>query len=76
MKNSATAGGIGYTMEQSPTLATDGKTSVLQPKPVMLKIRQPRNEKLGGHGAMWKEDQAYTLATHQDQTLFQNGMGK
>lgn len=30
MKNSASAGGIGYTPEQSPTLATDGKTSVLQ----------------------------------------------
>ena len=30
MKNSASAGGIGYTREQSPTLATDGKTSVLQ----------------------------------------------
>lgn len=30
MKNSATAGGIGYTPEQSPTLMTDGKTSVLQ----------------------------------------------
>ena len=30
IKNSAAAGGIGYTMEQSPTLMTDGQMSVLQ----------------------------------------------
>lgn len=39
--------------------------------PIVLKIRQPRNPKLGGAGAMWQEDKAYTVATHQDHTLIE-----
>ena len=40
--------------------------------PVVLKIRQPK-KKGGGSGAMWKEDQAYTLVAHQDMTIFERG---
>lgn len=43
--------------------------------PVVLKIRQPK-KKGGGSGAMWKEDQAYTLVAHQDMTIFQKGFEK
>lgn len=40
--------------------------------PVVLKIRQPK-KKGGGSGAMYKEDQAYTLVAHQDMTIFERG---
>lgn len=49
------------------TAGSAGSTSA----PIVLKIRQPRNPKLGGAGAMWQEDKAYTVATHQDQTLIE-----
>ena len=47
----------------------NGACPVLQ-RPVVLKIRQPK-KKGGGSGAMWKEDQAYTLIAHQDMTIFE-----
>ena len=38
---------------------------------VMLKMRHTGTpNKGGGEGAMWGEDVSYTLATHQDQTMF------
>lgn len=36
----------------------------------VLKIRQPKIIGRGGAGAQYQDDQAYALATHQDQTLF------
>lgn len=45
-------------------------------KPLTVKIRQPRNAKLGGAGAMVTIDKSCTLSTHQDQTLFQPNEGK
>ena len=43
--------------------------------PTVLKIRQPRDPKRGGAGAMWQQEQSYTVATHQDQTLFTQTVG-
>jgi len=36
----------------------------------VLKIRQPKVKGRGGSGAQYQADQSYTLATNQDQTLF------
>ena len=42
------------------------------PKTYMLKLRHTGSENIGGgQGAMWGEDVSYTLATGQDQTMFQ-----
>ena len=46
--------------------------NIVRHKPVVLKIRQPK-KKGGGSGAMWKEDQAYTLIAHQEMTTFERG---
>lgn len=39
--------------------------------PSSLKFGNQKSRDGGGAGAMWQENQSYTLATHQDQTLFQ-----
>jgi len=51
---------------------TEGCAGETSGKPVVLKIRQPK-KKGGGSGAMWKEDQAYTLIAHQEMTIFERG---
>lgn len=60
-------------METQGTVETDKKSTTPDEEipPIVLKIRQPKVEGRGGAGAMWQENQSYTLATHQDQTLFQ-----
>lgn len=40
-------------------------------EPVMLKLRHTGSPNVGGgQGAMWGEGVSFTLATHQDQTMF------
>ena len=60
-------------METQGAVETDKKSTTPDEEipPIVLKIRQPKVEGRGGAGAMWQENQSYTLATHQDQTLFQ-----
>lgn len=60
-------------METQGAVKTDKKSTTPDEEipPIVLKIRQPKVEGRGGAGAMWQENQSYTLATHQDQTLFQ-----
>ena len=62
-------------MEQSPTVTarygTGGNNQplVTEPKPMTLKIRCGGGQ--GGKGALVQEDKSATLATNNDQTLFQ-----
>lgn len=42
----------------------------------VLKIRQPKVKGRGGSGAQYQADQSYTLATNQDQTLFDGRKGQ
>ena len=62
------ANGIGIDNELAHTIDTTGPEAVTY----MLKLRHTGSENIGGgQGAMWGEDVSYTLATGQDQTMFQ-----
>lgn len=61
----------GKTETNQESATFERRNEVSQDQPIVLKIRQPKVEGRGGSGAMWQENQSYTLATHQDQTLFQ-----
>ena len=69
--------GWGVSEELAHTLDTTGPEAVValrggQSEPTVLKLRHTGSPNVGGgQGAMWQDGVSFTLATHQDQTLFQ-----
>lgn len=63
---------IAMRTNQADASEQDRGLSDSRPKTYMLKLRHTGSENIGGgQGAMWGEDVSYTLATGQDQTMFQ-----
>ena len=60
-------------MESGPTVTarfgTGGNNQPLVAEPVMLKIRCGKEG--GGKGPLWQQNKSFTLATNNDQTLFE-----
>lgn len=71
------ANGVGVSEDLAHTLDTNGPEAVAtlrggQSEPYVLKLRHTGSPNVGGgQGALWQDGVSFTLATHQDQTLFQ-----